>query len=248
MEVKTLNRSQILKELQTHKKYQSKTQKEIVEKLGGIADLRIELTRLKNKKSKTTKVDKVDINEPNNKLIDDVLYQIFLQSNYSDIIEMCSVNKQHNKICDNDELWKHLGNRDFPFILKKLNCDIKTLKVYNTYKKIYELIHFIVNFTLMKILSYFEKSRKSRYPISTQQELYDIILELINHLRQSEYMNINLMILDRMLTLLSARKKKDGSFYSVDYNIVNNNLSYMLRDLFTLECNNIDLTDLKKLR
>ena len=47
--IDTLNRSQVLKELQSHKRYTNKTQKEIGDKLGGVKDLRKELYRLENK-------------------------------------------------------------------------------------------------------------------------------------------------------------------------------------------------------
>lgn len=48
-----LKRSEALKELQSHKKYKNKSQKEIIEKLGGVNEFRTELKRLeKTKKSK----------------------------------------------------------------------------------------------------------------------------------------------------------------------------------------------------
>ncbi len=206
--------------------------------------MRIELTRLKNKKSKTKLNKSIKIDE----LLDDVLYQIFLQSNDSDIIEMCSVNQQHKRVCDNDTLWKQLLDRDFPFLLKKLNCDIKTLLKYNTYKKLYELIHFIVNHTFEKILSYFEKRRKSRYPITVQQELYQIILFLINHSLHPNFYDIDPTTINQILIVLNPPKKKDGSFYSMYKIVTNNLLSFLSNDLFTIECNNIDKTDLTKLR
>lgn len=240
METEKLNRSQILKELQTHKKYRSKTQKEISEKLGGIANLRTELTRLKNKpKNKPIENDNI--------LVNDVLYQIFLYSKYLDIIEMCSVNKQYKKICDNDQLWNQLMNRDFPFLIKKLNCDIYQLKVYNTYKKIYELIHMIINNTYINILSVFEKKRKSRYPHSIQKDLYDMLLNFVKDFSDKIYTN-NKYIIDEFLMILNVPKKKNGDYYVSDLNYINNNLIYLSNDLNTIECNNIDLVDLKKLR
>jgi hypothetical protein len=50
--IDTLKRPQLLKELQNHKKYQNKTQKEITEKLGGVVEMRKELKKLKDKKEK----------------------------------------------------------------------------------------------------------------------------------------------------------------------------------------------------
>ena len=43
-----MNRSEVLKGLQTHKKYSKMSQKDITEKLGGIDNLRTELSRLEN--------------------------------------------------------------------------------------------------------------------------------------------------------------------------------------------------------
>lgn len=47
-----LSRHQVLKELQSHKKYQHKTQKEIGEKFKDVDSLRTELERLKKRQSK----------------------------------------------------------------------------------------------------------------------------------------------------------------------------------------------------
>ena len=47
-----LSRHEILKELQNHKRYKNKTQKEISDKFGSIDHLRIELKRIQSKKVK----------------------------------------------------------------------------------------------------------------------------------------------------------------------------------------------------
>jgi hypothetical protein len=138
-------------------------------------------------------------------------------------------------------------NRDFPFLTKILNCNIKELKVYNTYKKIYELIHFMLNFTVISILSYFEKNRKNRYPLLIQEELYNIVLNFINHSNKMIYDSIDVSIINQILILLNIPRKKNNSFYSTHINIVNNNLTFLSNDLNILDCTNIDLTDLKKL-
>lgn len=58
-----LNRNQVLKELQSFKKYNSSTQKQIGEQFDGIASLRKELYRLEKRKNKT---DKEDIDKDKN--------------------------------------------------------------------------------------------------------------------------------------------------------------------------------------
>jgi hypothetical protein len=56
-----LNRNQVLKELQSFKKYNSSTQKQIGEQFDGIASLRKELYRLEKRKNKS----KEDIEDKN---------------------------------------------------------------------------------------------------------------------------------------------------------------------------------------
>ncbi len=51
-----MKRSDVLKGLQTHKRYSKMSQKDIAEKLGGIDNLRTELSRLENKHSKKSKI------------------------------------------------------------------------------------------------------------------------------------------------------------------------------------------------
>jgi hypothetical protein len=63
-----LNRNQVLKELQSHKKYYGKTQKEISIKFDGIVNLRNELKRLEKKKlPKSPKKLKLDNEVKTNK-------------------------------------------------------------------------------------------------------------------------------------------------------------------------------------
>ncbi len=50
--IEKLNRNQVLKELQTYNKYQSKTQKEIASQFDGVVALRNELKKLEKRKNK----------------------------------------------------------------------------------------------------------------------------------------------------------------------------------------------------
>ncbi len=100
MEVSTLNRGQILKELQTHRKYKNKTQKEIGDKIGGVANLRIELTRLntKSKKSKKSLSNK-------NELPSDIIYNLMLNADLKTLNNLCQTNKIANKYCNDKHFW-----------------------------------------------------------------------------------------------------------------------------------------------
>jgi hypothetical protein len=81
---------------------------------------------------------KLLINKPitNSDINNDIIYNIFLNSKYNEIIELCSVNKQYYFMCQNENLWLSLLQRDFSIMYNLLKpCIDKTKK----YKSLYEL-------------------------------------------------------------------------------------------------------------
>ncbi len=109
MESKKLNRGQVLKELQKHKKYRNKTQKEISDKLGGVNDLRIELIRLDGKsksiKSSRKNQQKTTHIETESTTPDDIIYNLMLNSDFKTLLNLCQTNKIANHYCKDKHFW-----------------------------------------------------------------------------------------------------------------------------------------------
>ena len=116
-----MKRSDILKGLQTHKRY-SKSQKDIAEKLGGIDNLRTELSRLENKKSKI-----LDYKH----LPSDAIYNIMLNSTIDTLLNSCQINKEAAKTCHDLSFWKDKIKHDKMKIYGNLN----TVEDYKNYFK-----------------------------------------------------------------------------------------------------------------
>jgi hypothetical protein len=144
MEVSSMKRNQLLKELQSHKKYRNKTQKEIADKLGGVNEFRIELTRL-NKKSSKIKVENIN-NIKNNKekttntiLPADAMYEILLRSDLSTTQKLLQTSKS---IKNNNDLWKNKIIRDYPFFQFHNEDDLQNvyLALYKSHLKAKEIL------------------------------------------------------------------------------------------------------------
>ena len=227
MDVSTLKRYQLLKELQQYEKYQGKTQKELSKLLGNVATMRSELIKLNT-------VDEKIVDEH---IINDVIYSIFLNADYLEIVELCSVSKQYKKICDQDLLWKQLIERDFPFIF--IDCNIQD---EYTYKKLYEKTHFVIYSYINKIILPFEKNRKHRYTTYIFKNLFNLIVDVLN--KKKVYYDV---LTNDILTLLNPKRRKDNTFYTPDKEHVN----YFLKQLFTgkelYNCNDIKRINLKLL-
>jgi hypothetical protein len=115
-------------------------------------------------------------------LPDDLIETIMLNSRYPEIIEISNINKNYKKIGDNDMLWKKLIERDFPFMFEyKYKCKLKNKNKYNTYKKIYEIVYYIISRGIYDILATYEKEKKmkNRYQQSIFNELFDLMITMI---------------------------------------------------------------------
>lgn len=131
-DIHSMNRSQLLNSLQTHKKYKKLTQKEIGTKLGNIQNLREELKRLdtntmkrKNTKDITDKITHTNVFE--NK---DTLYNILLQSDANTLINMCRTNIIAKQICDDKAFWINKFDQH-NFYLPILDEDQTYLKMFD---------------------------------------------------------------------------------------------------------------------
>ncbi len=154
-----MKRSDVLKGLQTHKRYSKMTQKDIAEKLGGITNLRTELSRLENKHSKKSQV-KINLESINN----DVKTEILLKMTYQDIKNICSTNKEFNQLCQND-FWNKLLLRDFPFY----HQDKEAKKAYQDWYNFFD-------YQTLKIISLFIINR---IKYNNLQIVYDDIFKLL---------------------------------------------------------------------
>ncbi len=130
----SLPRNQVLKELQTYKKYQGNTQKEISSQFSGIADLRLELYKLekKTKKSKKVKSKKQTVDSsvehgsetgPNINLPEDIIYNLILQSDPLTLMSLYETNPIYKKTLNNyntlEALYEKydIGQHETPFNL-----------------------------------------------------------------------------------------------------------------------------------
>lgn len=144
MEV-SMKRNQLLKELQSHKKYRNKTQKEIADKLGGVSDFRTELIRL-NKKSIKSNVKNINnIENRNNEKITntilpaDAMYEILLRSDLSTTQKLLQTSKS---IKNDNDLWKNKIIRDYPFFQFHNENDLQNvyLALYKSHQKAKEIL------------------------------------------------------------------------------------------------------------
>jgi hypothetical protein len=150
--IHSMNRSQLLNGLQTHKKYKKLTQKEIGTKLGNIQNLREELKRLDTStmKRKNKNVINNSLNIFENK---DTLYNILLQSDSNTLINMCRTNILAKRICDDKSFWIDKFNQ-YNFYLPILDGD-------ETYLKMFDWIHDNVkNTEIILKINDIEKNRK----------------------------------------------------------------------------------------
>ncbi len=159
----TLPRNQVLKELQTYKKYQANTQKEISSQFSTIADLRTELYKLekKSKKDKSIKKSKT-VNQSKNvesviqniagseSLIpNDILKETLLHSDLKTIINVCSASKNNLLMC-NEQFWRTKFNHDQLPIIKKSNTFNEWVEQYDQV-----LSQEKMSIMLLKVLQYY---------------------------------------------------------------------------------------------
>lgn len=219
----TLKRQESLKELQKYEEYQDCT----------IKELSLLFKNVKLIKNKLIELTSKIINQH---VIDDVLFLIFLNADYLDIINLSCVCKQYNKISNNYSLWHQLINRDFSFILRKNESFnnyydsyflIKNFALKSKYgdKQLYEMTHFIIYNYVNKIVSFFEKNRKVRYTTYILNHLFNFIIKMIN---QQDTINYDL-VSNHILTILNAKRKADHDFYVADYQHIKNQLNQLFR-------------------
>ncbi len=97
-----LQRSELVKKLQTCKKYEEYTQKQISNQFSDIIYLRKELIKLENQDKISSKFQ---ANEHTNSYFpNDVLKEILLHSDLKTIVNVCSTNKYNQQLCDK-EFW-----------------------------------------------------------------------------------------------------------------------------------------------
>lgn len=117
-----MKRSDVLKGLQTHKRYSKMSQKDIAEKLGGIDNLRTELSRLENKKFKI-----LDYKH----LPSDAIYNIMLNSTIDTLLNSCQINKEAAKTCHDLSFWRDKIKHD----KMKIYGNVSTVEDYKNYFK-----------------------------------------------------------------------------------------------------------------
>lgn len=150
-------------------------------------------------------------NQKDNTLLfpDDMIETIMLNARYEEITALCGVNNNYHKICDT--IWKNLIERDFPFMFKS-KCKLKKTNRYNTYKKIYEIVHYIISRGVYSILDSYEqeKKMKKRYPTFIYDELFDLMTFTIS---QNMINNINInykQLMETIAILLSTKYNATG--------------------------------------
>lgn len=119
--ISTMKRAEVLKQLQTHKKYNLKTQKQIVDKLGGIDNMRKELLKLNKSVDDTPikpSVDDTAKTEYFSFLPKEITLDILSSLNISQTLEWCKTNKH---ACNNDFWVKKLKSLDLPLSKKKID-------------------------------------------------------------------------------------------------------------------------------
>ena len=175
------NRGQILKELQSYKKYHNKTQQQISNKFESINDLRTELRRLENKSKKekliTVKGEQYtedflyqailhynNLNMPAkggssmpaiNQLNDDTWLNILLQSDMETLKTSCSLNKTTDKLCHDVGFWKLKFEQDGLFFPKPQKSLKKWILEYTKVKNAVDVATKLVNYILDKKANYF---------------------------------------------------------------------------------------------
>lgn len=137
-----MKRNQLLKELQSHKKYRNKTQKEIADKLGGVSDFRTELLRLnkKSSKNKVINVESMNVEKTINTILPaDAMYEILLRSDLSTTKKLLQTSKS---IKNDNDLWKNKIIRDYPFFKFHIEDDLQKvyLALYKSHQKAKEIL------------------------------------------------------------------------------------------------------------
>jgi hypothetical protein len=111
---KSMNRNELLRNLQKHKKYHNSSQKKIGEKLGKIDNLRNELNRLDTKTNKrlekmsnNTLPDTVKTVMASPSLnISDLKFLIYLNLDFDSLVHACQSDKDSQQICNNPQFWE----------------------------------------------------------------------------------------------------------------------------------------------
>lgn len=167
----TLNANQLSKELQSYKRYKSKTQKEIKGKIGNTAALRLELQRLENKSAKTKSVKRIKNQAINESYIPyDALREIMLRSDINTIQKYCQTNIEANKMCHDLNFWneKLKHENSIPIILKdrKIEKDIfkSYREMFNTNNK------YIILYNLIKLAEHDAKLALMVNQIETERK------------------------------------------------------------------------------
>jgi hypothetical protein len=164
----TLNANQLSKELQSYKRYKSKTQKEIKEKIGNTAALRLELQRLETKSVKSVKHKKNQANEAY--MPYDALREIMLRSDITTIQKYCQTNIEANKMCHDLNFWNEKLKRknSIPIVLKdrKIEKDIfkSYREMFNTNNK------YIILYNLIKLAEHDAKFALMVNQIETERK------------------------------------------------------------------------------
>lgn len=156
-------------------------------------------------------------NQKDNTLLfpDDMIETIMLNARYEEITALCGVNNNYHKICDT--IWKKLIERDFPFMFES-KCKLKKTNRYNTYKKIYEIVHYIISRGVYNILDTYEKQKKmkNRYPSSIYDQLFNLMTSTISQY-MIDYIPIDYkQLMENIAILLSTKYNATGLKFMLD--------------------------------
>ena len=131
MDISTMKRNDLLKQLQTHQKYKNKTYKQITEKLDGVSDMRKELTKL-------------TLRQLPSPLPSDIKSELLLNMDIDTLVNACQTDKQYNTLCHQNSFWiKKMNYDSLPIIENPKNLKewiAEYRKVFNAQQKVDRLI------------------------------------------------------------------------------------------------------------
>ena len=147
----------------------------------------------------------------------DITYNIMLNTDYPDLNKMCTLNKNAERICKDEQFWKDKITRDFPFMPTE---DEDTI-----YQELYKQLYELFDKHTLKIIKKFIQYR-SNY--NNLQDVYNkIFTNLVNYI--NDFLNIDIFedeaddfkiskaldydMLDNFFNILSIPIKNDEKHY-----------------------------------
>lgn len=163
-------------------------------------------------------------------IITDSKLEILLSLDYKDIMQLCSIDKEYYRYCNNDDIYKKLLERDFPFVIKSL----KVLNEINmTYRKFYEkLYRYIMN--IVKIITDVYKYQMGMYEYmdidKINNNLYYILIDLAINIRKIN----NEEMIDYIIDMIIIAQCLDIKY--VNFSVMKSKLrnTYQLKDFYKI--------------